>query len=193
MEAMLRIASALGTIIRDPAGELVSLLRPQYSHQTLSRSFSFRHGHGAFPLHTDTAFWSIPARYLVLKAKQASPTCTTILSSHKAQRILSSSLAQRAIFGLRTTQSSRYCPVRIDGREDCYRYDPNYMKPANEQAKQLAVAIDNVASNLLTQITWTGSNAIVIDNWRCLHGRCAVTPGDLDRALLRIYVKGKGE
>jgi hypothetical protein len=63
---LLRIAEILGTIVPAKAGgPLFSDLTPNEDSKG-RKSFSGRFGKGKFPMHTDTAHWSKPARYLLL-------------------------------------------------------------------------------------------------------------------------------
>src|ERR1700722_13972461 len=66
---LLDLAKSIGTPMLSPSGRVVRELRPRLPRDspmgTLSSSFST----GSFPLHTDTAFWPMPARYLVFRVE----------------------------------------------------------------------------------------------------------------------------
>jgi len=58
------------------------------------------------------------------------------------------------------------------------------MQPVNRAAKAFeAAALES--SNYATRFTWTGTNALVIDNWQVLHGRDNCE--DNERVLYRFY------
>lgn len=189
-QTLMEVAEGFGNILPGPRGELLSVLRPSLPHKASSKSFSFNKGLGEFPLHTDTAFWKFPARYVVLRSNCASTTNTTIFSADKVESVVSSELARRAIFSIRTTMSNHYSTIRLDDILNGVRYDPCYMNPVNAHAQELSKSLSLIESSQLDHIVWTGINAIVIDNWRCLHGRGAVTSADTGRKLSRIYIKG---
>jgi hypothetical protein len=192
-EALYAIGSSLGDLVTDPSRRMQAILRPRHSDEVLTRSFSYRHGYGAFPLHTDTAFWSTPARYIILRSIAPSSTTTLVLPKQATDLLFSDSRSNRAVFWLGTNTGTRYAKVRLEEPAVGYRFDPNNMRAANEDGKWLAERVLQAAASELTHIVWTGRNALVIDNWRCLHGRGEVAPHDSNRALLRLYVRGRDE
>lgn len=187
-ETLYAIGCFLGNLVADPLGQMQTILRPRYSDEALTRSFSYRHGYGAFPLHTDTAFWPTPARYIILWSKAPNSTTTVVLPKQATDLLFSESLSEKAIFWLRTNTGTRYAKIRLEEPTVGYRFDPNNMRAANEHGKWLAERVLQVAASELTHIVWTGRNALVIDNWRCLHGRGEVAPHDYNRTLVRLYV-----
>lgn len=189
-KALQEIAQDLGIMIPGPSGEYVSVLCPVLNHESRSKSFSYHYGLGKFPLHTDTAFWKVPARYLVMMSDRPSSTDTNVLSSRGVQEVLGSKLARRAIFSIRTIRSNHYGTVLLENARSGIRYDPCYMKPANKSAEELVELLDSITTKHLHAIRWTGVNALIIDNWRSMHGRGSVDEEDLGRRLTRIYVKG---
>jgi hypothetical protein len=65
--AMLDLAKSLGTPRCAPNGELIKRVTIKSSAVAKAGTLSAAFGTKGFPLRTDTAFWSIPARYLVLR------------------------------------------------------------------------------------------------------------------------------
>lgn len=63
---MLEIASLLGTPVGARVKDvLVETLTPTGTDQARTRSLSRIYSTGSFPLHTDTAHWPTPCRYVV--------------------------------------------------------------------------------------------------------------------------------
>lgn len=73
---LLAVASKYGKIIPDNNGNIVQKVRAKQSGTGIRESFSYCFGLGKFPWHTDTAFWNIPARYIILSS-QMSSMCPT--------------------------------------------------------------------------------------------------------------------
>lgn len=182
------IGASLGKLIPDSFGQLQSVLRPHHSGEVLTRSFSFKYGYNAFPLHTDTAFWIEPVRYIVLRSQAPSSTPTLVLPRRATQLLFSGKDSDRALFWLRTKTGTRYAKVRLEEPEMGFRFDLNNMGPANEYGKRLVARVAQTEASELIEILWTGENVLVIDNWLCLHGRGAVETHDSNRALTRLYV-----
>lgn len=188
-EELLLIARIFGTPVLLPSGDFVSRLKPIDKSTVRTRSFSFSHGLCAFPFHTDTSFWLQPARFIVLRAVAGSQAPTLLLSAVSVGVILSDPLAVQAIFCIRNCLGSFYGRIFFGDRRDFVRYDPCYMRAINAAAENLTELIKKVGKEQSKEIIWTGRNAIVVDNWRCLHGRGAVQENDSSRELSRIYVK----
>ncbi len=79
-EDLLRIARSLGDITPHPNGDYLEIVTPKDGENLMKGTFSQRYGYSSFPLHTDTAFWPRPARYLVLGMLAKSECDTFILS-----------------------------------------------------------------------------------------------------------------
>src|SRR5579862_4244851 len=67
-KAMLELAKTLGCPVPSPSGDLVKEIRVTPVSKARHGTLSELYGVGAFPLHTDTAFWPVPARYVILRA-----------------------------------------------------------------------------------------------------------------------------
>jgi len=68
-DGLLSVAQQLGNPIPSSSGELVKVLSPVDGAPRRGGSFSDAHGRGAFPFHTDTAFWGTPCRFLVMHVR----------------------------------------------------------------------------------------------------------------------------
>jgi alpha-ketoglutarate-dependent taurine dioxygenase len=192
-EALLALAESIGKIIPHPDGNSLNLVKPKSYEKAIKGSFSNRYGYGDFPLHTDTAFWLQPARYIIMASLFESNVDTVVISLFQLLNMLSKnikSLAKSAIFIVKTTETSYYTHINLgDELSDGIRFDPCCMFPANENARLLKEKIIEVSKNIETvKIRWSGNNAVIIDNWKALHGREAILKGFESRTLARIYV-----
>jgi alpha-ketoglutarate-dependent taurine dioxygenase len=183
-EELSRLAASLGRV----SDRAIASLSPSAIKQGRSRSFSYHYGLNQFPMHSDTAFWELPARYVVLRSARASNTPTLLLPFPNLRDILKASRAETAIFGVRTTIGSFYGKSSSSWNPFMVRFDPCYMTPANPDARRLAASLSYPDSSLIHRFFWNGANALVIDNWRCLHARAPIEAADTERTLTRIYV-----
>lgn len=185
IEELIELTDELGPIVSLNGG-ITSNLRPAESEKTTSRSFSYHYGLGEFPLHTDTSFWKQPARYVIFYAESISDTCTTILDARSTQKIFSKYLCDSPIFLAKTECGPIYESPWISKVHGYVRYDPCYMRPKNAAASALAADLVNCGRSDIFRKTWEKGHALVVDNWRCLHGRGSHTSG-MPRNLVRLY------
>lgn len=183
--ALVELARSLGPLANDGA---ISHLRPKDCGSATSRSFSYRFGLDRFPMHSDTAYWPLPARYIVLRASAATPTDTLLLPRPQLTQLMISNHAHRAIFSIRTTTGGYYGRAYSGLSASAIRFDPCYMRSANCAARTLSQALSFPSPEDIHTFSWTGCNALVIDNWACLHGRASVVSGDTGRIISRLYV-----
>jgi alpha-ketoglutarate-dependent taurine dioxygenase len=182
-QGLVHLAQSLGSV--EPR---VVNLSPTPSAQAKHKSFSYYYGLGQFPMHTDTAFWPIPARYIVLRSAGANDTPTLLLPFPKLQTLLNSCRVDTAIFGIRTHLGSRYGKAVFSQHPFGVRFDPCYMKGATEAAKELMGRLSFPDPGLIDRFKWSGTNALIIDNWKCLHARAPLATNGLGRKLFRVYV-----
>lgn len=186
-ESLIEVAELIGAVLPDQAGRAVAKLSPKLKGRSTSRSFSFHYGHGEFPLHTDTAFWPLPARYVLLRSECVSATATLLLPPESAAETFGMFPTRRALFAVRTTKATTYSAVFLPSPHSGIRFDPCYMTPVNPAASELVKAVRHASSNA-QEFYWTGNNALIFDNWRCLHGRRSIDEAESERCLSRIYV-----
>src|ERR1700733_14506048 len=74
----LELARSLGRPMMSPTGQLIKEIKITSKLLARPGTLSAAHGRGAFPLHTDTAFWPIPARYLMLRIQGDARRPTTV-------------------------------------------------------------------------------------------------------------------
>ncbi len=193
-EALFDLAGMLGCPVSSPTGELIKELRPTASSLAWPNTLSAAHGTGAFPLHTDTAFWTTPARYVVLRARGDIRRHTIIRSFHDCfeeggarLRIL----AERSVWLARTGACSFYCSMSINlGNTFGWRYDSQCMLPANNAALEVSTFLkDLIQPGGGECIEWEKENAVVLSNWLVMHGRGPAPDDEHGRVLERIYVR----
>jgi hypothetical protein len=195
-EQMLSLARSLGRPTETDDGHLVKMLKPLDSIKARSNTLSSHHGLGAFPLHTDTAFWPEPCRYLVLRVlgdKRRVTTVVTFDNFFKCAISGADSLADHSVWLLRTGRKKFFCSMHFSSRHGRgWRYDPVCMVPANQSANEISREIHCLAhSGIGFPINWEHGTAVVIDNWMALHGRGDSPENEGARVLERIYVRAQ--
>lgn len=188
-ECIMRLAESLAV------GEVTGIQSLSPLHKGVGRGHSFSDAFGweRFPLHTDTSFWNEPARYVVMQSAVDSPTATLLLDRRKVEGLLMQPSAARAIFRCRMKDGPIYSGLTQATKRMpswAIRYDPTHMVAANDAAKNFMALVD--ASLIDAQeFHYSGENALLIDNWACLHGRGRVASSDRSRKLLRAYIGGR--
>ncbi len=177
------------------AGDLLDIQRLTPLPKGVGRGHSFSDAFGwdEFPLHTDTSFWSEPARYVVMQSAVHSSTATLLLDRKKVISLLMQPSAERAIFRCKRKDGPIYSGLtqKDSGMPKwAVRFDPSHMVAVNDAAKDFMKLVDAALLDA-TEFHYSGENALLIDNWACLHGRGAIAPTDRERVLLRAYIGGR--
>lgn len=191
-DELISLAKSIGQIQRHPNGDEIFTLTPKDGLNSTKGTFSNKYGFGRFPLHTDTAFYVQPIRYMMLSMNKPSETCTTLLSIEKLFEKLNPNdeyIASRAIYKVKTSESSFYTSLILESRGIKYmRYDPTCMFPVNKAAKEFELKLHELFTLVKPEsITWNKPKTIIIDNWKVLHGRSGAKM-DEHRELKRIYI-----
>lgn len=188
--ALLDLASSFGKVIPGARGEMVQQLPAREIGNGPKGSFSYTVGYGQFPWHTDTAYWEVPARFLLLASEKASPCATTyqFFDAIKSAIADFDYLIARAVFLMDVPGGRRYISPRfIMAGKRGYRLDFHIYKPVNKEAMTLMNLIGEFLEKNYLRHLWTGKNVVVVDNWRIIHGR-ETAIGDKNRILKRIYI-----
>jgi hypothetical protein len=186
------VASLLGTPVAGRGKAKIESISPRDQAGSRPSTLSRRFGYAALPLHSDTAHWTTPCRYVVLAcAKPGRIETPTVLLDTKALTLTDDdrALAQSACFMVRNGRRSFYASI-MNRSLSLIRIDPGCMEPLDESA---AVAM-NIFSyekcrHQTIEFHWKTGDVLIIDNWRLLHGRGNSTAADPDRHLVRIYVQ----
>ncbi|MGB1800544.1 MAG: hypothetical protein ACPHLK_06915 [Gammaproteobacteria bacterium] len=186
------IANQLGQIRPHPNGEYIFNLRPSNGSNSTRGTFSNVYGYAEFPLHTDLAFWLLPARYVVLGMINKSDSYTNVILTTDVFSELGKDVtnyARDSIYIIDTIEGKKYSSLFFRSQSlTGFKFDSNCMKPVNGHAKLFHNKITACLNDIeTTSIHWTGNKAVVIDNWNTLHGRGRVNASDKNRNLMRVY------
>lgn len=179
---LLRPQGAPGEVIKGLGrlGQSV-LLRPTGREGASKWSLSGTFGHDAFPWHTDGAISSLPPRWIVLRPVELSEPTTTELLSPCAE--LRERLERTVLLAKDRAGRARYLPALMLTKDDRrLRWDPRTCRPRSPRvAREIAAAMPT------SVITWELGVTLVIDNYKLMHRRPAVTAA-AERVLERTYV-----
>lgn len=191
---LIKIGNELGTLLPGPNGEIIKEIKRKKKEESLQGSQSSIYGHGRFPLHTDTVFWPLPARYVIFYAIGDVRRPTTFM---KFSDLLPKNdpnfikLAQKSIWYVGPKHNRFYCSIIFKYDENYYwRYDSDLMTPVNHAAFEVNKILRPLVFSTNTDfVNWTGSNAVIISNWNILHGRGDQPQDEGERIIYRLYVK----
>ncbi len=187
---LLEIAKNFGVVVPGARGELLQLLSAREKGNGPKGSFSHTVGYGAFPWHTDTAYWDVPTRYLLLYSVEKS-SCATIYQDFFVLRQVIPDfdyLMKRAVYLLDIPGRKKYLSPFFDFRgKQGFRLDYHIYRPINNEAVTLNELVAKELKNNYHRQVWTGKNIVVIDNWRMIHAREDANE-DRNRLLKRIYI-----
>jgi hypothetical protein len=146
-ESLLKIANSLGTPVPPKSGVSVfSWLTPTAHATQHKKTFSEIFGQGKFPLHTDTAHWHKPARYLILcDLGKSHDRPTTVVPCERIFAALPDSDTGHAVW--KVSGPTGYFPCSLsfwDGEDKGFRYDPLCMKPMNQSAESVRNYLDKL-------------------------------------------------
>lgn len=201
-EKTISVARLLGTVINIetllPKSNIptVQVLKPGYKNVSSSNNYTGTYGLAEFPLHTDLAHWAQPPRYFMLRCKKESPEITTrILPCSEFNSILKMTTLRRALVKPRRPGQDNtifLLPLVFwVGGVNGFRWDPLFLVPMNEAAELVADVFSDaswVKSKVKSLTLSRDGDTVIIDNWRCLHGRSGVLVTEMDRELERVYL-----
>jgi hypothetical protein len=195
-EALVALGKLLGSPLPSPNGEMVKAIKVTAPSEARPGSQSFIYGRGPFPLHTDTIFWPLPARYVLLRGSGDTRRPTIVRTIESVVRECGdrlSELADRSIWLVGKGSGNLrkfYCSLRFrQGWGSGWRYDMDCMTPANAPAAE----VNEILRPLVTAgrgdcIRWSRDTAVVLANWKVLHGRGPEPDGEGIRIIERLYV-----
>jgi hypothetical protein len=190
-ESLLALADDLGTPVPSRAGrDIISFLKPREANPTSRPTFSSTFGLGVFPLHTDSAHWPLPCRYVILRDVGESHDRPTIVAAYDDfVSTFDREALNRAVWRVAGPRGSFVCNsiAQLRGRR-ILRFDPLCMRPLNQSAVEVisTLKLKNVAS---TCLQWRKGITLIIDNWNAVHGRANRSSNDDgSRVLQRVLV-----
>ena len=190
--AILSIASGLGKVIPGRGRQQVERLGPQSAASSYRGSLSSLHGLAPLPLHTDTAHWPVPCRYLVMACVDPGPLpAPTVLLDTRAIRLTREQRGAllNAVFLIRNGRKSFYGTISSAGRP-FIRFDLGCMEGQSDNCSTAVSGYtDRTATSRTTSYEWTPGKVLVIDNWRMLHGRGVIGDTQPGRVLRRVMVR----
>lgn len=199
-QVALKLGSIMDVSTILPSVPKVQTLRPRKPDSRLMNQYSGTYGTEEFPLHSDLAHWYLPPRYLMLRCKVGAKDVETTLVPYSviASAVGERTLKQALVAPRRKNKGQVICPLPVVfHREESWgiRWDFLFLSPLNEPAK--------LVSEVLTSRSWHDEeiisvnllepgDTIVIDNWRMLHARSAVSENSMSRIIERIYLNRLG-
>ena len=191
---LLALGKTLGCPVPTPNGELVKEIRRIPKDKAPPGSQSSIYGAGPFPLHTDTVFWPLPVRYVLLRGYGDTRRPTTVMSFSNLVRESDAqfhAFARNSVWVVGAGSKRFYCSLHFrEGDSSGWRYDTDLMSPANDAAVRVHEVLRSlVNSEAVDPITWSGDKAVVISNWTTLHGRGPQPPDEGIRVIERLYVR----
>jgi alpha-ketoglutarate-dependent taurine dioxygenase len=189
---LFNLAKLVGTPIPCPTGEVVKKIPITASQNARNGTLSAVYGSKEFPLHTDTAFWPLPARYVVLRVQGDTRRQTKIRSFRDLWRECDRralALSQESVWLVRTPSASVYRSMKLRVDHLGWRYDSNCMYPANDAAQELNKILNHEIAECSESIDWSDNEAVVLSNWNVLHGRGGAPPDEGARVVERVYVR----
>lgn len=186
------ISNSVGHIVPHPNGKLIDKIVPNSGEGKVVGTLSNIFGLDRFPLHTDTAFWPTPARFVLLSCATVSKCDTYFVSKETIWRNLGPDAikgAERAVFKIKTNSRQFYSSL-IFRQDDVtgIKYDLTCMYPANKSAENFVANMRDIETRIEpNRVSWSGNKAIIFDNWKVLHGRGPAIINE-DRLLKRIYI-----
>lgn len=191
--SLLDLARSLGEPIPSPTGEICKTLRPLPPQMARPGTFSHRYGTGSFPLHTDTAFWPTPARYLVMRVTGDTRRPTLVAPIEELFRQRDSDFGRAIVASVWIARSPRpfYCSMLFRSHRDHgIRYDSQALIAGNSAAWLVSRELPALLNTSdVVEVDWSIGGALVLANWRVLHGRGPEPENEGDRFLDRIYVR----
>ena len=187
----LQIAQELGCSIGAVVWGHTQQLKASGFGEKGDNTYGGNFGFGELPLHTDFAHWFRPPRYLLLRCVVGSPlVATRVLGLGDVEHVISPSLMRRALVSPRRRMDGKMFLLRML-TDDVFRWDQLFLKPQNAAAREVAELMLNHVARLpcVNLVLSRPGHAVVIDNWRALHGRSFVPAAGCLRQLERIYLE----
>jgi L-asparagine oxygenase len=171
---------------------ITRVISPSDYRYAPSNTLSSRYGLGAFPPHTDTAYWRRTAKYVLLRCIHPGHggRVTEIFDSRQWKIGTDTrDLICGAVWAAQA-QKPFLCTIAETSRGQlAFRYDMNCMVPVTKDGGCSKDVMDDlIASSGRELIRWRQGDLLVLDNHRCIHARGMSSLPDGDRALEKILV-----
>ena len=170
----------------------VERLVPRRRFAARPNSLSRKHGLNKQPPHTDGAHLTHPPSHILLwcpspKAEQARTHLRTFYQDQIDQGVLNE--LRRSFWVVRINAQQFFYRRPFDERSGYLRWDSSCFI-RNVTGSLTRTDIDAVFAGLpQTEWKWEAGKALLVDNRRVLHGRCAaMRPEDISRELRRVMI-----
>jgi hypothetical protein len=189
-------AQSLGDVDIVEGLEPIQELIPRALDEAPPNTYSGNFGRADFPLHTDLAHWARPPRYIVLRCVRGAPNVATrILDGLALIAGVGTERLRMALVQPRRPMRNGRQLLRLLERSGDFscnimRWDSIYLCPASRLAAEVFFAITSILASV-RPVEFTllePGDTLIIDNWRCLHGRSAATGSNLSRHIDRVYL-----
>lgn len=174
----------------------VQSIRPRHKYDSPSNIYSGTFGTQEFPLHTDLAHWLVPPRYLILRCLRGEPDVVTdLLDIFSFINFLGRDVAEGAMMRPRRVRAdSPTGPLSVVFNRSStlgVRWDRLFLSPMNlrgREALEKMTATCQIALHRKTVVLQDCGDTLLIDNWRCLHGRSSVSESSMGRRVERVFL-----
>lgn len=181
-----------GPLLVLPGLAEVQALVPREKASATPNTYSGNYGRGGFPLHTDLAHWSLPPHYFVLRCVVgAEGVATRLVDGNELIAAVGGSKMSRALVQPRRPLAGQLSLLHLldsHAGENVLRWDDLFLVPATAEGRIAAEAVRrHLAHTKHIEISLAKpGDTLIVDNWRMLHGRTAVS-GTATRRLDRGY------
>lgn len=160
-------------------------------------TYSGNFGIAEFPLHTDLAHWAIPPRYLALRCIHGAGSVATkvldgwVVTDHFRTDLLRTILVQPR----RPMRNGKQLLQLLERAESTdsfrLRWDTIYLRPATTHSAELFANVSAFISRIQSPefVLLERGDTLIIDNWRCLHGRTSAHDNARTRQIDRAYLR----
>lgn len=192
-DQLIELGNTIGKIQATPNGEIVKEIIKVEQDKAPVGSQSSIYGGGPFPLHTDTVFWSKPVKYIILRASGDLRRPTTVDSFATLLQQIGKpelDLFKKSVWVVGGGTSRFYCSLMSQHESSIlWRYDKDLMTPANKAA----IMVEEIISPFVLKkdaqiINWEPNIAVIISNWKVLHGRGEEPIEEGLRTIFRLYI-----
>lgn len=174
----------------------IQILKPRTATTSGGSRYSDIYGLEEFPLHTDFAHWSRPPRFIVLRCVVGcSEVSTHLLHMSFLGNFLDDGELFQAMYCSNFQRHKSFLAIRpmifTDNTVRGVRWDRHSLKPINRAALNVSEEMSIRASEhtgLAVLCLANRGDTLIIDNWRCLHGRSRVPQDGRLRRIQRVYL-----
>ncbi len=189
------VAMGLGSALTLGKADVVHTIIPKETDTP--NTYSGMYGMGDFPMHTDMAHWRDPPRFMLLRCVRGHEGVATLVADSCALvDDLGAPLLLRALVKPRRPVAGAFHLLslyreRRSNEAALFRWDEAFLVPASKagaegmaKVRQALVRITRIHVPLAQ-----AGDTLVVDNWRMVHGRSAVSKEEADRLIERAYLR----